>query len=635
VYKRGRGAARFEPYLSALRENPNFLLKPPAARLPSLLLIVGDLARVKQTARRRRRYVAMPSSSSSAANTPPLAGASSEETLSNVAAEELRTGDTVEFGVSRMSLVRVQDMQQLGYFSDGVARVPGTEEVPEPEGELVVFEAFFAAGLRLPARRFVGEVLRRFNVQVHQLTPNVVVALSKYVWATTSYGGQPSVEVFAKYYCLHWQKRRIGNKIAQFGSCTFTPKTGKTSMEVVELVPCARNKWGNWWEFWFYVAEGTVEDHPGLPVAEMCSHYYSAYPQFEVAKEDENEEALRCATCMSSGRDLVEEFVGYGVWPLAHGWAVGEVCPRQMPFRGGMLVRSPAFALDLHGRDPAAFVREVEDGAVRIVGRYVPKTKAQRSWDIRGSNDCLNRVFELNRLPYDGYPGQDVVDRRGKKPATETEDDPTPTTSPSTKKRKLGTAMGGLGVSDSFAMELMGTCAAPGGRMSSPELLESSARMLKVTGGWWPKNVPIPRAADEDFFTSRMVRDLRVFPYGRNIAAVVSAVMDKDRQKAAQKRRAVIRLPEARPKRAQRTAKAAAPGGSQPTLAVKSAAPGSSKVSEVVKAAGAGRTKSASAGATKARELPSPGKRVADFGTNISVNDYLVGKSLARVFFDC
>jgi hypothetical protein len=400
-------------------------------------------------------------------------------------------------------------------------------------------------------------------------------------------------------------------------------------MEVVELVPCARNKWGNWWEFWFYVAEGIVEDHPGLPVAEMCSHYYSAYPQFEVAEEDENEKALRCAARMSNGRDLVEEFVGYGVWPLACGWALGEVCPRQMPSRGGMLVRSPAFAQDLHGRDLVAFVREAEDGAVRIVGRYVPKTEAQRSWDIRGSNDRLNRVFELNRLPYGGYPGQDVVDRRGKRPAAETENDP----APSTKKRKLGTTMGELGVSDSFAMELMGTCAAPGGRMSSPELRESSARMLKVTGGWWPKNVPIPRAAGEDFFTSRMVRDLRVFPYGRNIAVVVSAVMDKDRQEAAQKRRAVIRLPEARPKRARGTAKAAAPGGSQPTLAAKSAAPGSSKVSEGVKATGAGGTKSASAGAAKARELPSPGRRVVDFGTTISVDDYLVGKSLARVFF--
>jgi hypothetical protein len=180
VYKRGRGAARFELYLSALRENPNRLLKPLAARLPSLLLFAGDLARVKQTARRRRRYVAMPTSSSSAAATP-SADASSEETLSTVAAEELRADDTVDFGVSRMSSVHVQDMQQLGYFGGGVARVPGMEEVPEPEGELVVFEAFFAAGLRLPAHRFVGEVLRRFNVQIHQLTPNAVVALSKCV----------------------------------------------------------------------------------------------------------------------------------------------------------------------------------------------------------------------------------------------------------------------------------------------------------------------------------------------------------------------------------------------------------------------------------------------------------------------
>jgi hypothetical protein len=59
-----------------------------------------------------------------------------------MAAEELHPGDTVEFGVSRISSVRIQDMQQLGYFGSGVGRVPGAEEVPEPQGELVVFEAF-------------------------------------------------------------------------------------------------------------------------------------------------------------------------------------------------------------------------------------------------------------------------------------------------------------------------------------------------------------------------------------------------------------------------------------------------------------------------------------------------------------
>jgi hypothetical protein len=94
--------------------HPSRLFHRLAARLPSLLLFAGDLARVKQTARRRRRYVTMPTSSSSAAAAP-SADASSEETLSTLAAEELRAGDTVDFGVSRMSSVRVQDMQQLGY----------------------------------------------------------------------------------------------------------------------------------------------------------------------------------------------------------------------------------------------------------------------------------------------------------------------------------------------------------------------------------------------------------------------------------------------------------------------------------------------------------------------------------------
>jgi hypothetical protein len=177
--------------------------------------------------------------------------------------------------------------------------------------------------------------------------------------------------------------------------------------------------------------------------------------------------------------------------------------------------------------------------------------------------------------------------------------------------------------------------------MSSPELRESSARMLRVTGGWWPKNVPIPRAADEDFFTSRMVRDWKVFSYGRNIAAVVSAVMDKDRQGAAQKRQAVVRLHEAQPKRQRGAAKAAAPGGGQPSLAAKSAVPTSSRAPEAAKAAAAGGSKSVKAApassrvpdaAKAARELPPPGKHVADFATDISVEDYLVGKSLARFF---
>jgi hypothetical protein len=308
---------------------------------------------------------------------------------------------------------------------------------------------------------------------------------------------------------------------------------------------------------------------------------------------------------------------------LAHGWALGEVCPRQMPYLGEKQVRSPAFALDLRGRDPAAFVREVEDGAVRIVGRYVPRTEALRSWDIHGSNVRLNRVFELNRLPHDDYPRDDdavAVDHRRKKQVALAEEGPSQEAALATKKRKIGTAVGGLGSSDRFAVELMGTCAALRGRMSSPELRESSARMLKVTEGRWPKNVPIPRVAGEDIFTSRIARELKIFPYGRNIAAVVSAVMEKDRQDAVRKRLAVIRVrdPFREAKKAWGTKLAAAAGPSKlPSAGAKAAASGVGKLP--------------SAEAAKERRASSPARtdmvaRVADFDTDICVGDYLIGK---------
>jgi hypothetical protein len=209
--------------------------------------------------------------------------------------------------------------------------------------------------------------------------------------------------------------------------------------------------------------------------------------------------------------------VALGAW-----LGTGRSMPSPDALPGRAASAKSAFTLDLCGRDPAAFVREVEDGAVRIVGRYVPRTEALRSWDIRGSNVRLNRVFELNRLPYSDYPGDDAVvtvDRRGKKPVAVAEEGPSQEAAPATKKRKIGTTVEGLRVSDRLAVELMGTCAALEGRMSSPELQESSAQMLKVTEGRWPRNVPIPHAAGEDIFMSRMARELKIFPYGQNIAA--------------------------------------------------------------------------------------------------------------------
>lgn len=104
---------------------------------------------------------------------------------------------------------------------------------------------------------------------------------------------------------------------------TFTPRTGKTSGEVVQIVPCAKNKWRNWWDFLFYVVTKDAGGIPRLP---------PTISQFKVRKGDVDEDVVPRASKMSSCQDLVEELIACGVWPLAHGWEVGEVKLCLMPF---------------------------------------------------------------------------------------------------------------------------------------------------------------------------------------------------------------------------------------------------------------------------------------------------------------
>jgi hypothetical protein len=98
---------------------------------------------------------------------------------------------------------------------------------------------------------------------------------------------------------------------------------------------------------------------------------------------------------------------------------------------------------------------------------------------------------------------------------------------------------------------------------------------------------------------------MKNFPYGRNVAAVVSAVMEKDRQNAPRKRRAFARVgdPRCEVKMARASPKPAAPGARMPP-------PGAP---------------------TQERRPPSPPRAAemvvggAEVSLDIFVEDYLVG----------
>jgi hypothetical protein len=90
-------------------------------------------------------------------------------------------------------------MVEKGYFVNDEARAPLSEAVPEPEDdEAVVYEDFFAAGVRMPLHPALADILLKFQAQQHQLTPNAIAQLSNYFWAVGSFGGVPSGDEFAK-----------------------------------------------------------------------------------------------------------------------------------------------------------------------------------------------------------------------------------------------------------------------------------------------------------------------------------------------------------------------------------------------------------------------------------------------------
>jgi hypothetical protein len=71
-------------------------------------------------------------------------------------------------------------LEALGYFK-GSGRELGEEVIPEPaDDEVVVFEEFFVAGLRIPPQPVLTDILLKFQVQLHQLTPNAFAQFSKY-----------------------------------------------------------------------------------------------------------------------------------------------------------------------------------------------------------------------------------------------------------------------------------------------------------------------------------------------------------------------------------------------------------------------------------------------------------------------
>ena len=70
----------------------------------------------------------------------------------------------------------------------------GDRTVPTPEeNEVVIYQSFFKAGLRFPLSGFVVEVLKIYQIFLHQITPEAIIRMGIFVWVVKSQGLEPSV----------------------------------------------------------------------------------------------------------------------------------------------------------------------------------------------------------------------------------------------------------------------------------------------------------------------------------------------------------------------------------------------------------------------------------------------------------
>jgi hypothetical protein len=70
-----------------------------------------------------------------------------------------------DFGALTITMGRIHQLEALGYFAEGSMHEPGEEVVSDlADDEAIVFEEFFAIGLRMPPQPVLTDILVKFRV---------------------------------------------------------------------------------------------------------------------------------------------------------------------------------------------------------------------------------------------------------------------------------------------------------------------------------------------------------------------------------------------------------------------------------------------------------------------------------------
>jgi hypothetical protein len=86
------------------------------------------------------------------------------------------------FGKSTIKQSHLENMRGRYFWNMSIVRVGGDNNVSAPEeNEVVICRSFFKAGLRFPLSKFVVEVLKTYEIFLHQITPEAIIRMGIFV----------------------------------------------------------------------------------------------------------------------------------------------------------------------------------------------------------------------------------------------------------------------------------------------------------------------------------------------------------------------------------------------------------------------------------------------------------------------
>jgi hypothetical protein len=311
------------------------------------------------------------------------------------------------FGKSTIKQSHLDNMR-VRYFRDvSIVRADnGDKTSPAPEeNEVVIFRSFFKAGLRFSLSSFVVEVLKIYQVYLHQITPEAIIRMGIFVWAMRSQGLEPNAKSFCSihellYETKPWGKEQYHNN---FGCYSFVARSGSSCP-----VPTFQKRWpGDWMKEWFYVKNDLKarEDIIEIIMRPIWQRFGLRKPKVEI---DEAAEECRKAfglVCSFIGtRDLVQEHVAYMIWPLVAIWEMPKETISN-PHEGGLVRLKYTFRFRDQFIEPDDdWLKSVEATSDELLGLYSKAEDNALSMAFGGrKKKRLNRVFDAIGFMYPDY----------------------------------------------------------------------------------------------------------------------------------------------------------------------------------------------------------------------------------------